>query len=785
MRALFTLLVSVLICAIAPSLAAEPQKRVALVIGNGAYRHTQPLTNPANDAEDLSKSLKRLDFEVVEGRDLSKRGMAETLARFARLAQDADAALVFYAGHGLQHRGENYLVPVDAKLEDEISLDFETTRLDDVVRALDRARGVRILILDACRNLVLPEGKTTLDVFSSRGLAKIGRRGMIVAYATQADDVAYDGTGRNSFFTGALLRTIEEPGVEISQLFRTVAARVSEQTKGKQTPELSLSWTGEFFFNRGETDRDVWQRLRNNPDRAALQDFVSRFPNSDFADAARAQLELLRYRDQAEADRRIAEEAARRGAQTEQQQQLAREAEQRREAITEREQKAQSERVAKAREEEQRRKTAEELSARLKAEKERLAWERLEQEQRRRAEEQLARQKGEQERLARAREEESRQQAERERLAWARLEAEQRRRAEEVARREQDRIAVARTEASEKQGIAEATPSGGVNTSSPPDAPIAVASRQAEAAFGTQPSTADEQAVARARSQDGLPIAPAPAVVGAPSTRVPSSHPGDMPQLALASPGGAQGDAPEQSEFVNTGSISSEKATGAASKSSSSASEKSDGRTQIASLDLPPALPKSTEQTLASPSSEVSRAAQERLRELGCYPGELEARWGLRSTTALRNFYRHAGLAPAGGSATRGVILEAPDGATLDLLRSREGRICPLVCPPGRSARGDVCVVRTCPDGYSLDDDECVARPASPRSRTKVTRQREPQIEIENPRPRVKPRTEVAQPTPSLRRTKAANAHSQAPAAAPTPSFGPAHIGATRLLNRF
>ena len=169
----------------------------------------------------LAKVLRRLGFEVFDGYDLDRVSMRDTLLRFARAAQTADTALAYYAGHGLQYRGENYLVPVDAKLQDEIDLDFQTVQVEDVLRALERARGTRILILDACRNLPLVGGRSSFDVFATRGLAKIGRRGMVIAYSTQADEVAFDGTGRNSVFTGALVREIEQPNSRDRPAFPT------------------------------------------------------------------------------------------------------------------------------------------------------------------------------------------------------------------------------------------------------------------------------------------------------------------------------------------------------------------------------------------------------------------------------------------------------------------------------------------------------------------------------------------------------------------------------------
>jgi hypothetical protein len=177
--------------------------------------------------------------------------MERAIAQFARDARDADAALFYYAGHGLQHQGLNYLMPTDARLDDEFNLNFEMTRLEDVLLSLGRARGVKILVLDACRRNPLVDrlAGTTRDFAATRGLARLeARYGMVVAYATQADQVAVDGSGRNSPFTAALVKQLSEPGLEIGMLFRRVAADVNRMTGGRQLPELSVSLLGEFYF---------------------------------------------------------------------------------------------------------------------------------------------------------------------------------------------------------------------------------------------------------------------------------------------------------------------------------------------------------------------------------------------------------------------------------------------------------------------------------------------------------------------------------------------------------
>lgn len=285
-----------------------PERRVALVIGNSSYRNAPVLPNTVNDARDMVVALRKVGFEVVDGIDLDKRGMDAALTRFARLAQDADAAMFYFAGHGFQFNGENYLVPVEAKVEDEVGVQYETTRLNDVVTALNYAKGVKIMVLDACRNNpfvgLLAKRQATRGFSVGSGLAPVQRaQGMVIAYATQANDVAADGAGRNSPFTAALVREIDQPGLEVAALFRRVQKSVYDTTAGRQTPELSLSLLGDFYLNREETDADIWRRIRASDDATALQAFIQRYPQSFFVIDARTRLDLLERRSSVSIER--------------------------------------------------------------------------------------------------------------------------------------------------------------------------------------------------------------------------------------------------------------------------------------------------------------------------------------------------------------------------------------------------------------------------------------------------------------------------------------------------
>jgi uncharacterized caspase-like protein len=230
---------------------------VALVIGNSAYQHTTPLPNPANDASDVAAALKRLGFTVIEEENLDKRGMDDAFRRFAREMADADAAMFFYAGHAMQWQGANYLMPVDAKLEDGADVPYEMAKLNDMIADMGRVKAVRIAVLDACRDNPLEDRlkrsiALTRGGSQTRGLARIEKAdGLVVAYSTNAGNVAEDGQGRNSPFTKALLDYIETPGLEVGVLFRRVMGSVKQATGGKQHPELSILLDSEFYFKPG------------------------------------------------------------------------------------------------------------------------------------------------------------------------------------------------------------------------------------------------------------------------------------------------------------------------------------------------------------------------------------------------------------------------------------------------------------------------------------------------------------------------------------------------------
>src|SRR5215468_5500367 len=295
------IIVAVLVALAALTAPALAEKRVALVIGNGAYQSAPALANPGNDARDVAAALRRVGFETILGLDLDRAGMDDLAVRFARAARDADVAMFYYSGHALQFNGVNYLAPVDAKLTDEADL-RRLARVDDIVADLQQAKNLRVLVLDSCRDNPLAEdlkrliGRTRALTLT-RGLAKIDSPlGMIVAYATQAGRTAEDGAGRNSPFTAAFLRHIETPE-EIGTLFRRVSADVYEATGRTQLPELSLSLIGEFYL-KGQSQPTTtapatqdaaaraWAATKDTTSIAVLDDFIRQFGDTPFASMA-------------------------------------------------------------------------------------------------------------------------------------------------------------------------------------------------------------------------------------------------------------------------------------------------------------------------------------------------------------------------------------------------------------------------------------------------------------------------------------------------------------------
>lgn len=235
-------------------------KRVALVMGNSAYQHAVELPNPKNDAKLMSQTLRAAGFTVLDGENLDKAAMTALVDQFTEIAYDAEVAIVYYAGHGLQVDGRNYLVPIDAQLEKAAQLQTRTIPADKVLGALPPDPAVSIIILDACRDNPLARSlakvlPTSRSASMGVGLAPVqangqstGSGGLLIAYATDPGAVAYDGKGVNSPYTAALARHLATPGLEIQGALTRVRADVSEATAGAQRPWHNASLSREVFI---------------------------------------------------------------------------------------------------------------------------------------------------------------------------------------------------------------------------------------------------------------------------------------------------------------------------------------------------------------------------------------------------------------------------------------------------------------------------------------------------------------------------------------------------------
>ena len=307
--------------------------RVALVIGNSAYQSAAELPNPKNDAEDMAAALQSSGFDVIQGTDLDKISTDRKLRDFSERLSGADVGVFFYAGHGLQVNGINYLVPVDAGLRSNSALEFETVRLDLVQRIMEQEAKTNILFIDACRNnpltrnLARAMGTRSAAIGGGLAPAESGV-GTLISFSTQPGNVALDGTGRNSPFAGPLIRAIVAPGEDVLSVLTRVRNEVLAATNDKQVPWENHALRARFYFN-GEGAKSPAQpsspelstasdaaREWSEIDKTSLSDletFVSRHSGSTQAAYARTRIKQLEraLAEQEASKRRTREEAAR------------------------------------------------------------------------------------------------------------------------------------------------------------------------------------------------------------------------------------------------------------------------------------------------------------------------------------------------------------------------------------------------------------------------------------------------------------------------------------------
>jgi formylglycine-generating enzyme required for sulfatase activity len=285
-----------------PTLPVAAEARIALVIGNGAYSEA-PLRNPVNDAQAMKVALEGCRFTVRLLQNAGKREMEDAIRVFGDRIRGGAVGLFYFAGHGVQVKGVNYLVPVGAKLDREDEVPYQAVEAGLVLDKMEAAKNkLNILILDACRNNPFARSwRSTGD----RGLAQVkAPTGSLIAYATAPGSTAADGIGEHGLYTEALLTQLKEPGLELEKVFKKVREKVLEGSGLRQTPWESNSTVGDFFFRplatnltgptEAELEATYWEGIQNSRDPKEFDTYLARFPGGAHAELARLKLKALR-----------------------------------------------------------------------------------------------------------------------------------------------------------------------------------------------------------------------------------------------------------------------------------------------------------------------------------------------------------------------------------------------------------------------------------------------------------------------------------------------------------
>ena len=260
-KSLSILIVTLCVAVLPMQSRAAEEQRLALVIGNSAYR-AAPLRNPVNDATLMSETLRELGFDVSLHTDMDRRDMRRAISEFGSKLEESKGnavALIFYAGHGVQINGENYLIPVDAEIYAEIDIEIEGIKASTMLNTMAWSDSrMNIVILDACRNNPFIASARS----SSGGLARMDApTGTLLAYSTAPGMVAEDGSGRNSTYTQALARAMKQPGQKVEDVFKRVRVSVLDRTNERQVPWESSSLVGDFYFAGGPEDAQQYASL--------------------------------------------------------------------------------------------------------------------------------------------------------------------------------------------------------------------------------------------------------------------------------------------------------------------------------------------------------------------------------------------------------------------------------------------------------------------------------------------------------------------------------------------
>ena len=308
------LAVAAVVFAAVNAASAQPaETRIALVIGNSAYKSAGVLDNPQHDARLMAERLKTAGFTVTLLVDADQQTMKRAMVDFGRELRSSEAVgLFYYAGHGLQVNGLNYLVPVNANIKDETEVGIETVSLGDFLATMERAKSrINIVVLDACRNNPFARSFRS----ESAGLARVDApAGTFVGYATAPGSVASDGAGRNSPYTKALAEMLLKPGVPIEQTFKEVRRSVLDETGGQQTPWEASSISADFSFVRGagqtatqpsrapaaadlarekELELAFWNSIKGSINPGLFRSYLQQYPRGTFVPIARARIDEI------------------------------------------------------------------------------------------------------------------------------------------------------------------------------------------------------------------------------------------------------------------------------------------------------------------------------------------------------------------------------------------------------------------------------------------------------------------------------------------------------------
>ncbi len=301
---LLRLLALALACFTLATAANAQGKRIALVIGNGSYQHADlpKLTNPTNDATDMAKALRGFGFEVIERKNQTHEGMNQAIAEFGSKIGGSEAALFYYAGHGIQVKNQNYLMPVNARIDSESAIPYQGINLNQILDEMDNGKSAaNIVMLDACRNNPLT-GKFRSG--QSRGLASPGSmpKGTVIVYATDPGNIASDGTGRNGLFTAGLLSAFKGKDLTLDGVLTAASTEVEKASGQTQTPYVNGPKTLQKNFHfkvtiepgQGEIEKTFWTSIQRSNDAADFEAYLQKYPAGNYKVLAENRLKKLK-----------------------------------------------------------------------------------------------------------------------------------------------------------------------------------------------------------------------------------------------------------------------------------------------------------------------------------------------------------------------------------------------------------------------------------------------------------------------------------------------------------